>query len=586
MSVKQQKRRGAIDMNEENNELMPKFDPKTGERLVKESEDMSPKFDPKTGERLVKENDNMPLKFDPKTGEPISNKEVAGKRLIDFTKWGDRIKRHKIITGVVVIVGIGAISAGAILNTPKVKVTRAVLKTFKSISSYETALDAKLGKQELLNTIFTGKSQQELKLNISKAEVGGYANPFAKNMGINIKFASDIKANKLMANIAALYKDDILFNTSIYNDKEQVMFYIPELYDEYFYLNKNNLKSKFKESDLNEYLLHYMGYETESDLEDLDPNVLTDFFGAYINDNKALLKDAYSQMSVEKTNERNFKINGKNKAYKGYTITISEKIIKQLLSSLNKSIQNDNQLENIFLSMGMSEWAYENALENIDELVEVIKDGIQNEVVYEIYMNHKGEIIYFESESELDIEDNSITASVEVDFSGGKNIYDNIMLECALEQDRERIGFSFERESGLSNNQYEASNELIITDGYDEITLNSEASFNQKTGDFDVVWEFKDDYDDVTSLEVEGKLENIKKAKGFDATFDSIKLTNQWDEQVVLEGAYSVGELKEPIAKLSNKGEDLLDSSYEDIREIFEKMGEGLESIGEEIYYN
>ena len=553
--------------------------------MTEENNELTPKFDPKTGKKLVEETENMPLRFNPKTGEPITgNAPSVERKGMDVNKWLDTIKKHKIITAAVVILGIGAISVSAVLNMPKVKVTRACIKTFKSMSRYETALDSKLGKKKIVDALLTGKSQQELSLSINKINTDEYIEPFIKNLGLNIRFANDVKGNKLMAQIEALYKDDMLVSTSIYNDKEQVMLYIPELYDEYFYINKEHLSSQFKDSEFNQYLLRYMGYDSEINLEDLNSNAVGDFWATYTADNQSLLKDIYSQMTVEKNKERNFRINGKSRSYKGYTITISDKNIKQLLSSLNKAIQRDKELENIFLCLGMTKSQYEYTLQDIEASIEVIKDSIQDDLVYDLYINNKGEIIYFESENELDIDNNILTASVEADFSGGKNIYDNMMLECTLEQNRERIGFSLERESKVKGNEYESSTEITVMDQYDEMTLNAETSFNQKTGVFEASWKAQDGYNDMTSLQIEGKLENIKKSKGFDVTFDTIKLADRWNEEIVLEGSYSVGELKESITKPSNKGEDLLDNSYEDIAKIAQKMGNKLERIGEEIY--
>lgn len=369
------------------------FDPMTGAPINNDA----PKFDPMTGELI---NNDAP-KFDPMTGQPVydqmGKKKPKGKGVII----GAISAAAVVLVGGVVFFGV---KSGMFLSAPY-KVLLATYNTFTETSQFSKDMNAAAGlfEKEKLTT--------EVSLSIDDVDV--------EMAVINTK-----KEKQVNANIDISGYPEVEAVASI--DHEYLKLKVPTLSDDVIGYNYVDNKTGYLVDYVDEEIFDTLDGALASIYEGYTPEVNEKF----ANDVAEVVKKECKKLEFEKADKEKFEINGKDVKCKGYTTTITEDFMIDLIEGVGDVVYEyyGEEIDSA-LSMEYVTWN-----EVMDEIEDEFSYMPEMEATFYIYKNKLACIL-------LEVEDGG---ELEVLFLGGdrraQNVEINIDGDTIMEIEGETDG--------------------------------------------------------------------------------------------------------------------------------------------------
>lgn len=503
----------------------------------------------------------------PKKGTAASGQTPSGKQK----------KRGKIIGISMAVVAVVVLAVGAVvLNQPKIKLIRCAYQTYRDMVKTESGVEQYLGLKDIVKMVQTGKTHQELTF-AGKQD--------GERFGIRAVLNMDKKSGETAGLAYPMYKNSELTELLMYRNQERTVIAAPDLYDGSFYFRNEDMIRNFRDSALNAYIEQRIGrHGGEDSMSNEDWEALDGLMNRFIAQSSDTWKQMGKNITVEKTDSKNFTIGGKSKKCAGYEVTIPKKDMKNVLKVVAKFAEKDNSIKKIIISMpGMGERDYELFLRELDEMMSDLESTLEDDLVMILYTGPKGRLISMEGEYKFALSRHEIPLSLTVSLLGTGNPLDMVELECdytntiawdgSQQSDRYTISVLREQTYNKSSKQLDDSGEITVKNIWNNNVYTDKMSYgfslNQKSGAWDLSLKADDD-----TVKADGTISDVIKGKGFTLVLDKLKFDSSY--MPTFEGQYVVGTLgKETMNVIpEDLGEeiDLFDMGMSEVQ----RVGEGV----------
>lgn len=423
-----------------------KFDPHTGEPLIRETVERKPTgYDPQTGEPVYDSHDGQDdhdqIRFDPMTGQPLSTAGYAGNTGSTGNTGSETqnagLKAAKIVPFIVGAAVIALIVFICIWNNPKLKISRAVAATFKE-NRLISALDCS-------RVIKSGNYTMAVDGTIYGADV-------------NAEYMRNMSKKKQSLSGTASYGGQEVNVDALLNSKELIVS-APDIIDEAIIYNYTEDKDGYLGTMLKNANLSFD--KLDSSLAQLNSSKSTDEMYARL---KKVITGKVSKLKLEKADKEEIKVNGKRRKCGGYTVDLTGEFMSDLLDSCADIIADyDDGVSEVY------DAAEDSSVDLSDEVAAAAKEMDDLEDIYvTVYLYH-GQMagIYLECKE--------YNTKAELQFNGGATPTENMNLKYSTAYYSTQIEKTGSTENGVERAKWTADSNEFLSRRYE-----------YKTGDLSV----------------------------------------------------------------------------------------------------
>lgn len=412
-----------------------------------------------------------------------------------------------------------------------------------------------LGITEIMNNMAKKPFTVGMKLTLDKTDVDDLE--MLESGSIFAEVAYDEAAKKAMLDMGVGYGGSDIVSGQLYIDEKQLAVAVPELLDEVFYVEFDNIIKNFKKSALAEMIgMSDEDFEIideafkalEKAGKDADADEMLKFFLGF-NDE---IKEFKDKIEVEEIDAEKFEINGKERKCNGYEVVITKKSIANLieaaidyylLSADAKDFYENiaGQVEEAGGSVDMDSLydTIEIIEENKDDVLDMVKECI-SDIEAEMYI-YEGEIVSLDASVKItdptgSFGVDSFKVGIALECTGGDySVYDNYQLAVKV---MNITLIKLEKESETKGDDYSAE-WTVSSAALEDTTIGCSFAMDKKKGDFEASAVFNGG-EMKMSASAEGNIK-IEKKKSVKVAFDEIKIKYQdyWESfSIGLSGEY------------------------------------------------
>lgn len=398
-------------------------------------------------------------------------------------------KRNTIIIGIISVLAIALIAVIYFLSSnPKAKMTKAMEKTY---DSYVGIFDKRINF-DAIKTMGKNKdlyAGYKFTLNGISGDVDSDVlntiNTYLSGMELSIENTINEKEKKQSGNFSFKISD-FEVNTNYFATNDMIGISIPEFYDRTLTFDTKDFSDKFNDSEFREYL----GLEKMD--EDFNLNVFDD---EIVKDDdtqkiKKDLKTIYNNMIVKDKGKVKKEINGKSLRCTKYQAIILSEDIQALISDLADLGETSD--------------------------VKELEEALKNDIVFTVYV-YKNKMVAFQSSYEVQVDGESATLNVNIDYSKSK-----ILGTIEMKDSINTVAIVME------NNISDTESDFDITVKENEESVGTASLTSKLDGDNisingDIL--ASNTEDPIVTLKCEGSLSNVKKGKSYSINLDTIEFS-------------------------------------------------------------
>lgn len=504
-----------------------------------------------------------------------------------------KIKKVVALVLVCAMALTGLVACG---KSPKETVMDSFATLAAGSSAKEFAKD--LGITEIMNNMAKKPFTVGMKLTLDKTDIDDLE--MLESGSIFAEVAYDEAAKKALLDMGVGYGGSDIVSGQLYIDEKQLAVTVPELLDEVFYVEFDNIIKNFKKSALAEMIgMSDEDFEIideafkalEKAGKDADADEMLEFLLGF-NDE---IKEFKDKIEVEEIDAEKFEINGKERKCNGYEVVITKKSIANLIGAAIDYylLSNDakdfyesitGQVEEVGGSVDMDSLydTIEIIEENKDDVLDMVKECI-SDIEAEVYI-YEGEIVSLDASMKVtdptgSLGVDSFKVGIALECTGGDySVYDNYKLAVKV---MNITLIKLEKESETKDDDYSAE-WTVSSAALEDMTIGCSFTMDKKKGDFEASAAFNGG-EMKMSASVEGNVK-IEKKKSVKVVFDEIRIKYQdyWDSfSIRLSGEY-YAECEADISMPKGDKFNVLTTKTSDWEKLVEDI-ENIEDILEDI---
>lgn len=424
---------------------------------------------------------------------------------------------------------------------------------------------------------------------------------------------NDMENKKVSLVMGVGYAGMNFANLKFYLDEKELAFAIPELTSKAFTMNyADDLEGQLAKSPFVGPIVQDSGMDLtgfNSYLEKCNEIAATgtEFFDLkelwtrYKEGSKAI-DDLKAAMTVEKTEQKSFTIDGKEENCDGYHTTITKDALVQFITTTKDFFLNDETLKNDFIEYmdlmneiqgtmvmmanpyvqsgeEMQQELWSKAETNLNAFIEELKESM-GDLTMEVYVRKDGKMAGFDYETTAVIEEESIRLYGTVTFGGGYSMMSNVNAVLNLESDAgEVITISADKTGTYEKDKtYNGSFNGTIGNGTESYSFVYTGDYNVESREYDMSMDFLSGEESQFTLTSNGIFTDLVKGESFALEMSSIKMETPIitgaQEYIELSAKYEAGPLKETVEFPEGDRFDILAATEEDYNDVYtEVMG-------------
>ncbi len=539
-------------------------------------------------------------------GDPAQTAADTASQLPETPKKGKKWVIPAAAAAVVVI------AAGAFAVSNRKDPKDVVIDAFKSITEQgqTNPTEEIFGVSELTERLNTSSSEMSLELTLDDASDPSISQLASGSIGFNVLNDVENKKMLMLGDLGYAGMDMVTFQ--FYLDDVQMAAAIPELSSKVFTLNyAEDLEGQLAASPYAGSMLEEGGmdlaalgsyfekcHEMASSGEQLFN--LKELWERYKEGSQAI-DDLKAAMTVEKTEKKDYTIDGAVESCQGYQVVITKDALLQFVKTSKDFFLNDETLKSDFIeymnlvnelqgamsstvgmdltqsSEDMQEQTWQQAEDALNEIITQLETSM-GDVSMNVYVRKDGKMAGFDYETTTSTEGGNVKLYGDVSFGGGYNMLANVNGNLNVEGADGRALVMTLSKTG----SYEAGKNLSSTvegtlgDGIDDFKFVFNDSYSVEDGAFDMSLDFLSADVSQVKLVTAGYVENLVKGQSMDINFDSIRLESDavlgTDGYVEFTGQYTAGPLEQTIEIPEGESFDILASTEEEYNEVLTEI--------------
>ena len=520
-------------------------------------------------------------------------------------------KNNKMKYGIAAVAAVAVIAVGAAVLMPKTSPKDTVIDAFKSITAkgQTDPMEEIFGWDAMNEKLSKESSEMNLELQLQESS-DETVNQLATGK-IGMSAMNDVEGKKSSFVLGVGYADMNLANLEVYLDDKQVVAAIPELTKKAFSLNyADDLEGQLENSPYVGELLSESGTDltglnsyitkaremASSETQLFDVKAL---WNRYKEGSKAI-DDLKAAMTVEKTDKKDFTINGSSQSCKGYNVTITKDALIQFANTSKEFFLSDETLKKDFIEYmslmtelqgtmaamtGSEDMTPEQAQEEMwkdteeqaDDLIAQLDESL-GDVTMVVYVAKDGKMASFDYNTTV-TEDEVVTKVYgTAAFAGGYNMLANVNATVNMEDASGQVVTLTLDKTGTyeAGKTYTGALTAAFTDGTDTYSLAYNGDYAVETGDYNLSLDFLNNGTSAGTITSKGLVQNLVKGESFEAYVESIKLESAaftgTDEYIDLSGFYRAGPLDGTIEIPEGENMDVLAATEEDYTAVMNEI--------------
>ena len=353
-----------------------------------------------------------------------------------------------------------AVAAGAYAMSQRVDPKDAVIDAFKSIVAEGQTNPAEeiFGISDLMEKLSKESGEVSMEVTVEGASDETVNQLAGGKMAVNVK--NDVDQKKISMDIGLGYAGMDLAGMEIYLDETQVAAAIPELSSRAFTLSyADDLEGQVEASPYLGNLLKENGVDitglntylekcTEMASEGERLFDLKELWNRYKEGSRAM-DDLKAAMTAEKTEKKDFTINGVTESCKGYHVTVTKDALVQFARTTKEFFLNDETLKSDFITYmelvtelqntmaalqdpslsqspeELQKELWQNAETQIEDVLSQLEASM-GDVTLNVYVRKDGTMAGFDYATIAKMEEQEVALDGSVAFGGGYNMLSNV----------------------------------------------------------------------------------------------------------------------------------------------------------------
>lgn len=510
-----------------------------------------------------------------------------------------------------------AVAAGAYAMSQRVDPKDAVIDAFKSIVAEGQTNPAEeiFGISDLMEKLSKESGEVSMEVTVEGASDETVNRLAGGKMAVNVK--NDVDQKKISMDIGLGYAGMDLAGMEIYLDETQVAAAIPELSSRAFTLSyADDLEGQVEASPYLGNLLKENGVDitglntylekcTEMASEGERLFDLKELWNRYKEGSRAM-DDLKAAMTAEKTEKKDFTINGVTESCKGYHVTVTKDALVQFARTTKEFFLNDETLKSDFITYmelvtelqstmaalqdpslsqspeELQKELWQNAETQIEDVLSQLEASM-GDVTLNVYVRKDGTMAGFDYATIAKMEEQEVALDGSVAFGGGYNMLSNV--NAVLNMNKINITNAEDDTISLTLNKtggYEAGNTWFcdlngtLKSGEESFGFVYNGSYQIADGSLAVSLDLLDGEESQASLTSTGYVQNLEKGTSFELCLDSVRFASPLltgaEDYFELSGTYAAGPLTEEVAFPEGESFDILAATEEDYNGVISEM--------------
>lgn len=514
-----------------------------------------------------------------------------------------------------------AVAAGAFAMKNTKDPKDAVIDAFKSITAEGQTSPMKeifgVGEQTEGQNGTSGEMNLELTMEgISDLSMSQLA---TGKVGMNV--LSDMENNKISITAGVGYADMDLASLELYADENQIIAAVPELSSKAFVLNySDDLEGQLANSP-------YLGAMIQAngiDLTGLNAYMekvqeigtsrqelfdVKELWKRYKEGSQAI-DDLKAAMTVEKTEKKDFTIDGASESCSGYHVTVSRDALIQFITTTKDFFLNDETLKSDFIeymsmvselqgtmvmfdSMAtespeeMQQKMWQEAETQINTVLEQLKDTM-GDVTMNVYVRKDGRMGGFDYETSVTLDNEAARLFGDVSFGGGYNMLSNVAASLNIENEGETVTLLLDKTGAYEpGKSWTAGLNGSVANGDETYEFAYEGSYGVEDGTYDLSLDLLSSGNSIVKFTSNGYVNQLEKGKSIDLSMDSIRVDITSDtttDYVELSGKYYAGPLEQAVEAPEGESFDILAATEADYNGVISEMSGNIFALMMKLY--
>lgn len=538
-------------------------------------------------------------------------------------------KSKKTIIAGAIIAAAAVIGVGAAVM-PRKSSKDMVVDAFKSIMAegQTDPMEEIFGSSAMNEKLMKESSEVNMELQLQDSSDETIKQLATGKMGMTA--LNDIANKKMSFVLGVGFADMNIANLEFYLDDKQLAVAVPELSAKAFSFNyADDLEGQIERSPylgqmftengidvtgLNSYLTKVN--EVASSQQELFN--LKELWTRYKEGSKAI-DDLKAAMTVEKTENKNFTISGKDQSCKGFNVTITKDALVQFATTSKEFFLSDEALKKDFIeymatmielqstmsamSSDLSDMTpeelqqetWKSAEEQVDSMIAQIKNSM-GDLALVVYVTKDDKMASFDysttaklsqASENSELPENSETADAAsediklygtVAFAGGYSMMSNVKASLNVEDASAQVITVLLDKTGTyeAGKTYTGGLTASMSNGTDTYSMVGTADYAVEGGAYNMAADFQSNGTSIGKLSSTGLVQNLVKGESFEVYIDSIKMESDMitgtNEFIDISGFYKAGPLTSTIEIPAGETFDILAGTEEDFNTVISEI--------------
>ena len=453
----------------------------------------------------------------------------------------------------------------------------------KEKGTYETVF----GYEDLFKLMNTGSTEYGMNLKIE--DIADESTAFLKGGELSMDFATDMENRKVFAGIIAKYSGLEVANLEIFMDSTKIQAAVPTYTDKAFTIDYSK---DIKEQITNSPVLSSLVEETPEGIDAInsyfdtvkktmskDTKIVdySEIIERFKTTTKALdnLKES---MVVEKTDSKEFEVNGKKEDCKGYNVTISGEAMVNFVDTTGNFLMEDSLIQEVYWSMVEGYYSSMSATmgesfdmkKELKDLLEEAKTEMKeslDSVEMVVYVNKNGDLA--DLKADMKFKDETTKVTYEQTFMGGNTNCENTKGVVTIVIDGEEVKVSFDKKGSFDADVLKTDLDVKVTAaGQNQMNFKYVEDYNTKSEEYNFNLNFAVDADSFDIIG-KGKITDVVKGKSFTANVDSMMVKYNNTDVVELSGSFYVKPLSKEVTELTGTQMDVFAATQEEWMAVY-----------------
>ncbi len=463
--------------------------------------------------------------------------------------------KMKIILPIVIVAVVVVAAVAVFLNmgNPKETVKKSLNSTITAIKEEKTGLSGYLGLPEVLESIKTGKTRQELSAGVGIGPLMGV--PIDGDVGLSAVVDRDAETGTYGTVSLTLFGMDEHL-AEFYGDAEQWLVSVPLFFEDSLYVDRAQLKEMAESGELFTRLESSLGVELDDmmkdalrllagvETEDGQSLISLNLIAEYMDYSAQVRETLIDHTEVKKAEKKSFQIGGSDTDCNGYLITIPEEDCRALTANFGEfyRLRLIPFLDEIDRVLGHNEYDYES---DIDAVLAAVDNLCTGGLELTAYVGPQSRLVSVELTRDFTVDGAPSNLTVVLNLLGEKNPADDMALTADLSSGDTTLAIGLDR--NLTETDTDIHSDLILhlqdDQGYN-MDASLESALNKESGDCSVKVALEDE-SGVASAALSGILENMEQGRSFTLAFDTLELVSDGETiPIDLQAKYAVSPIE------------------------------------------